>query len=374
MAAIEDVEDWGPPSDALTWAQNRSLAGGPGRLSVAESKTVPAVRKTDPMITVYLDQMKWIDLARAKTGHPLGDAFQSNLRVFRDNVENGSMAFPLSAAHYYETGKAKDPQRRKHLAETMMELSRSLRIAPPHTIVPWEAKRALVKILEVPLSIPRIDLFGEGAAHAYSSPSLAYVAPESHRGVRLPEEIRAELQRSAGYDLEMALLSATAPNGLPDGWRVVLAGFKAMTDAKFVQGQNLVAAELKKLGRHRLDDVLLGTAVADIIVPLQEAARELGISLFAEVLDAGRMRELVEHMPSRWVEMKMRGLRHSNPQKAWHGNDLNDVTALAIAIPYCDVVVTERSWAAMLNAARVPQRFNTVVTSSLEEASAMASA
>ena len=332
----------------------------------------PAFRKTDHMITVYLDQMKWIDLARARTGHPFGDAFQNNLRVFRDNVDSGSMAFPLSAAHYYETGKAKDPQRRKHLAETMMELSRSVRIAPPHTIVPWEARRALVEVLEMPLSIPRIGLFGEGAAHAYSSPSLAYTAPESHRGVRLSQGIRAELQRSVGHDLEMALLSATVPNGLPDGWRVVLAEFKAMTDAQFVQGQNSVAAELKKLGRHRLEDVLLGTAVADIIVPLQEAARALGISFSAEVIDAGRMRELVEHMPSRWVEMKMRGLRHSNPQKAWHGNDFNDVIALSIAIPYCDVVVTERSWAAMLNAARVPQRFNTVVTTSLDEVSDMA--
>lgn len=127
---------------------------------------VGGLRETGGVITIYLDQMKWIDLARVESGHPRGVQFVEHLAAFRRAVDSGAMRFPLSIAHYYETGKQRDPTRRTQLAATMMELSRSLRIAPPHTIVPWEAYRAVAEILELPLSIANIRLFGDGAAHA----------------------------------------------------------------------------------------------------------------------------------------------------------------------------------------------------------------
>uniref|UniRef100_UPI001C54523B hypothetical protein n=1 Tax=Mycolicibacterium vinylchloridicum TaxID=2736928 RepID=UPI001C54523B len=59
--------------------------------------------------------------------------------------------------------------------------------------------------------------------------------------------------------------------------------------------------------------------------------------------------------------------RARSPQKPWEGNDLNDVIALAIAVPYCDVVVTEKSWASLVNAAKVGKRFNTLVTRNIND-------
>jgi hypothetical protein len=43
------------------------------------------------------------------------------------------------------------------------------------------------------------------------------------------------------------------------------------------------------------------------------------------------------------------------------------VIALAVAVPYCDVVVTEKSWASLLTAAKVGKRFGHLVTRSLQE-------
>jgi hypothetical protein len=65
--------------------------------------------------------------------------------------------------------------------------------------------------------------------------------------------------------------------------------------------------------------------------------------------------------------MKLRSQRQANPQKPWEGNDLNDVIALSIAVPYCDVVVTEKSWASLVNAAKVGKRFDTLVTRDLKD-------
>ena len=76
---------------------------------------------------------------------------------------------------------------------------------------------------------------------------------------------------------------------------------------------------------------------------------------------------LVRAKPSRWTEREMRRLRHANPQKQWEGNDLNDVTALSVAVPYCDVVVTERQWAHFVDVAQLDRRFNTTVISDLRK-------
>ncbi len=109
---------------------------------------------------------------------------------------------------------------------------------------------------------------------------------------------------------------------------------------------------------------MLATAYTDIREPLARASMELGVT---PDRIADNFRQILEAIPSRWVEMKLRHQRQANPQKAWQGSDLNDVTALAIAVPYCDVVVTERSWSSMLSAAKVPQRAETTMTASLQD-------
>lgn len=315
------------------------------------------------MLTVYLDQNKWIDLARAETGHRQGARFVETLAVLKAAADDGLARFPLSLAHYYETGKQRDRRKREELAATMTRLAGMLRIAPPHVIVPWEIERALIDSFDLDLSSEELDLFGFGVAHASASSSLRYVAPAEYRGVPLPTHVRQELQRRVEPEYERVILAGATPDGMPDDRRIVLNDMKNLTDDQFVDGQRNVADVLKSVGRGRLNDVMVATAVADIIDPLLRISSELGIA-FDDVLD--RATHLVEAMPSRWVEMKLRHARQVNPQKGWSGNDLNDVSALAIAVPYCDIVVTEKSWATMLTDAKVPARFGHVVTASFD--------
>lgn len=61
------------------------------------------------MFTVYLDQNKWIDLARAAAGHPHGERYHDTLRQLRQAVFEGRAKFALSCVHYFETARAGDP-------------------------------------------------------------------------------------------------------------------------------------------------------------------------------------------------------------------------------------------------------------------------
>ncbi|KPG85546.1 hypothetical protein AEQ27_05515 [Frigoribacterium sp. RIT-PI-h] len=246
----------------------------------------------------------------------------------------------------------------------MMHLSGTLRLAPPHAIVPWEIRRALVTVFGLPHAIPDMAIFGEGAAHAFARPALGYTAPTEWEGHALPPVARMELQRRVSPKYETLLLAGATPDGVPDDMRLVLNDVKSLTDERFVQGQRNVAEAIANIGRHRLEEVMIASTYADIMDLLVRAGIELGVGM-DKLLD--NMRPIVEAIPSRWVEMKLRHQRQANPQKAWDSHDLNDVTALAIAVPYCDVVVTERSWTSMLNVAKVPARFSHMVTPSLRD-------
>ena len=71
---------------------------------------------------VYLDQWVWIDLARAEAGKPRRPGDHKVLASIRSAAADG-VAFPLSAIHYYETLKIKDPAQRSSLAQVMASVS-----------------------------------------------------------------------------------------------------------------------------------------------------------------------------------------------------------------------------------------------------------
>ena len=54
-------------------------------------------------------------------------------------------------------------------------------------------------------------------------------------------------------------------------------------------------------------------------------------------------------MPVRWVGHLLLRSKQRNRQQSFEPNDLSDLSALAVATVHCDVVVTERQWAARIH-------------------------
>lgn len=46
-------------------------------------------------------------------------------------------------------------------------------------------------------------------------------------------------------------------------------------------------------------------------------------------------------MPSTRTAIELKTRYHRNPNRTWSVNDINDIDALAVAVPYCDVVFTD---------------------------------
>jgi hypothetical protein len=76
------------------------------------------------MAVVYLDQNKWIELARAAKYPADYPDVRALLTIIQERVDAGTLVLPLTATNIYETHKINDATRRHELALVQAELSK----------------------------------------------------------------------------------------------------------------------------------------------------------------------------------------------------------------------------------------------------------
>ncbi len=321
------------------------------------------------MQRVYLDQNKWLDLARAAHDRAGGQDFKDALAISRYGVERGLVSFPLSASHYMETLRRGDAASRHRLAMVMAELSRFHAIASVPDVLPGELDRALRERYGKPVFPRPVQVFGVGIAHAFANPDFKYRLPEE---VRVDAYTKARLEEQATLLLEHAVL-AGPPQGVPvpgmedDHYRLY--------GQRYVEAEQRIAEGLRQHDPRRLHlaDWIAASEIIDILQPLNEAFARAPIAKqeSAELETAGGMTGLLMDLPSRAVTYELRRLRQQSRDTKWKPNDLGDVASLSVAIPYCDVVVTEKHWSHMARRAELDRRFNTAILHDLKELAAV---
>jgi hypothetical protein len=60
-------------------------------------------------------------------------------------------------------------------------------------------------------------------------------------------------------------------------------------------------------------------------------------------------------------------MQHAQPQKVWKPNDLQDISTLGVAVPYCDAVATERRWVNMLRRRKIDAEYNSTLIGSPDD-------
>jgi hypothetical protein len=131
------------------------------------------------MDIVYLDQNKWIDLARVhagtETSSPIADLYPELIGAVRSE----KVLFPLSASHVLETSKQNDPVKRGYLAETQAELSRDFVYRSRAGRLEVEVRMALHRLFDIkPPELPPNWAIAPGFLQAFE-PMDALIAPAS---------------------------------------------------------------------------------------------------------------------------------------------------------------------------------------------------
>jgi hypothetical protein len=124
--------------------------------------------------------------------------------------------------------------------------------------------------------------------------------------------------------------------------------------------------------RRRLDDYLVAEELAHTYDDMNQIGfwHDSDLDLLMrtwnrEGPEFGRF--LLNSMPTEACIFTVRSAKHSNPQWKWQQHDQTDMAALATAVPYCDIVVTERQWSHVFRAAQLDRRYNTRIFSRLSD-------
>ena len=312
------------------------------------------------MLTVYLDQNKWIDLAKALYRADAKPEEKENAKRLSLAVEAGSLRFPVSETHLLEAYRIGDRERRLRLASIFAAFSGGWFIASRQARLSHELEAALRSLLSSSTQDdrPPFDPFAQDLLWAFGE-SRYLAALTSIPEVRLTEI-------SAAVGPLNALLSYV---GLNDE-QIRRAAVEHLTTSTLGLVERIRSR--RALTKSEAADIRFRAYSAQLFLEVQDkldtSLRRLGLS-FGDLraIPGEQIASLIDLVPCWNIERFLAVQIEQQWDREMEGNDVYDIAALTAAIPYCDVVVTERMWVRLCNTSGLAEQYNTRVISSVME-------
>ena len=330
------------------------------------------------VLLVYLDLNHWIALAQASVGHPEGDVHNEVLEACRAARFAGRATFVLSGTIYAEMQKIKDPMQRLHLAQVMEELTGFDTLVSRVVVMELELSAVVDPVATLPNPLPRVNLVGRGIRHAFGlSSGFNIMGPSGDETERFRQRYGPEafdnVMSTAMLNMERSILRGPVDKDDEDALRTF--GWNPDAPASVTQRRAEQEREFKgildahtKWRRGRLRDLV---STRELIIEFQNirprVLAQRGLVLKDVMWDLESGRRLVRSMPSTEVAIELKTAWHRNGQRDWAVNDIFDIDALALATPYCDVVVTEKACHHILSIAGFAERLETSLLTRLAD-------
>lgn len=322
---------------------------------------------------IYLDQNHWIELIRRRRVHGQHEQPARRIVTLDDpltplymlvhGVGNKTCRLPLSGVHYKETSRRTEPASRFELGEFMHQMSRRISIRHSTDVIREEIAAAVTHVFH---GAPResIDPWGIGWRDALPGlPGWNITVP--------PGMTTAQVNTQADVMFERGVLTGdTGLPSVPSMLQMYPENIRQHAE-KYAEGQNEIREKWRSenwLTGERSERLFAARSIADLLDPLQDAMIAQGIppDQFLELGKDG-MTEFIALCPAWWTLTELERLKHQADQKPWEANDLDDLAALCVAIPYCDVVVTEKKWTALALRAQLDARYHTEILHRLDD-------
>lgn len=331
--------------------------------------------------TVYLDLNHWYALGEAIAGHPRQPEHVDVLHQLMEYVEQDRLTFPLSAVHYMELAENPRDHQREEAAKVMAVLSRFNTIAPTSKILEEELAVAFNLRFGRPAFPVKVQKFGFGAGFAFGESKRFRLTGGTDDDRR---RFEAQLGKSiAEWEAEINIvaechlllgpptrLRESIPNYAPYAARRVadeeLRSFNVMVQTLRINSDILSRS---------LDAICARQFVFEFLDDYTRALLNAG---FSKNRTPFRSKEeytdFLMSLPSRRVAAMIQYHYLRDVQRDWTINDLRDIDALSTAIPYCDIVATDKkAWDASVNRAHLDNEFNTAIFCRLSDLAAYVS-
>ncbi|MFZ1429266.1 MAG: hypothetical protein WAS21_21115 [Geminicoccaceae bacterium] len=303
---------------------------------------------------VYLDQNKWIELARA-VKYPADYPAQHALFVaIAQEIQTGRLILPLTAANIYETHKTNDTQRRHELAVLQATASQGLVFRGRHRRLETELSDLLFAIHGRPVVARAADwflsdLFFEAFAD-FDDERL--ISPISQQTI---DVIRAEPARWL-----YKYLVAT-PEDVRIGAVQRFSGGSERLRQRIEERRCQHAGESLAM-RRRIMSALL---ILDDLNLILKFANSAGYP-WQSVGDIGKtnMRRIIEDVPIYYVEREI-ALRLESQTRLIEVNDFRDMQSFCATIPYADEVIGENQFVNLARQARLDKKYCTKLATNI---------
>ena len=297
--------------------------------------------------TVYLDQNMWIALSKAELGQSGGLRFRPALESARRLLRDGSAIFPLSFAHLLETFKIANLEQRARLAHLMVELSQGWFLTAPSFLILGQLRHQLgIK-------------YGKKTTHWFDEKLFTKDIFEAlGRGAQ-----KLMLQTMPGAaDMFQSLLKLE--NFLASGPRLEPSMLNHQIEIAKRREVNRVDMSAVSVDIRRR--IYYAQLMCESTEELFEALRSLEIErdVFFKT-NLTQAEEFVRGIPVFDVESTLALSRNSHREKAIAVNDEIDIGFLSLAIPACDVVLTEKFWSNVAVSKKLDRKYSTIVSANL---------
>jgi hypothetical protein len=254
----------------------------------------------------------------------------------------------------------------------MEELSDFATLVSRPVVMRLEFEAVLDQELGVaPAPQPLIDLIGWGVRHSVGVEGDIRIVDDS--GADVTDAARTRVG-AAAFDQMLADARLALERGILAGPRNDAEAAKLRAngwqpDAAVKVAQERADREIELVGildadprwrKGRLRDVVSARElVHEMWNALEESLVARGIARVDAFADRERIRAFVRSMPSAEVVIEIKTARHRNPSLIWDTNTIFDIDAMALSVPYCDAVVTERHAYSILHNAGFGERMDT---------------
>ncbi len=316
---------------------------------------------SEKTLIVYLDQNKWIDLAKARVGRADGQKYQAVLEKITEVVDHGKAIFPLSWIHFVETRKKHNLKKRKELAEVMAEISQGIAIVPKSKIMNWELERAIAMAFgETPSTMPSV--FGYGMSMIFGR---NFIEKDMNDQPHLKTDYFINRAKTILSNKEATLS--------------FLVGDDEVLNSKVVNGlrdinEPFVAKMEKSRGQDKRDNddfqerlylaVLTKELQPKLIALLGDHDKTMN-DFFSLGLD--NVRKFFHDVPTLDVEIGLALSLNKHWDRKLKVNDTSDIAFACISIPYCDVVVTEVFLRTLTIRQKIDKKYDTNIISDLND-------
>ncbi len=307
------------------------------------------------MQVVYLDQNKWVDVARAVYDPERHALLHSTLTALCPALDRGDLVFPLSMSTLYETYKIGDPDRRHRMAHVQATFSQGRVFRGRQARLEVEASavlRAAGGLTDLPvvegwfLSDVFLEAFFELSDGRYEKLVPAPVA----------DAIRQEPARFT-YDWIME----ADTDHRAEGVRMFSRGAEELLQR--IERRRSAWADQSGAIRKRAYGA---TMLIDELDFLLSVARQIGLP-WSSVSDMGdkTVRALIRDCPTLNAERELT-TRLESQSRALTENDTRDMFAYTAAVPYADLVIGENQFINLARQGGLDRLYGTRLTANIQ--------